>query len=108
MAALSTVFTVVISMYAAYAIARIRFVGQPGCSGSLLLVTQMFPHILLVIPLYPHASSGMGLFNTHAALVIAYTSFSLPFTIWLLRGFLRGDPARAGGAGRRDRRRIPC
>ena len=34
----------------------------------------------------------MGLFNTHAALVIAYTSFSLPFTIWMLRGFFEAIP----------------
>jgi ABC-type glycerol-3-phosphate transport system permease component len=89
-AALSTVFSVIVSMYAAYALARIKFPGRYAY-GLLLLVTQMFPHILLVIPLF-FIIRGLGLFNTHAALVIAYTAFSLPFTIWLLRGFFEAIP----------------
>jgi ABC-type glycerol-3-phosphate transport system permease component len=89
-AAISTFFTVVISMYAAYALARIRFPGRYAY-GLLLLVTQMFPHILLVIPLFL-IIQRLGLFNTHAALVIAYTAFSLPFTIWMLRGFFEAIP----------------
>ena len=59
--------------------------------GLLLLVTQMFPHILLVIPLFI-IIRNIGLFNTHAALIIAYTAFSLPFNIWLLRGFFEAIP----------------
>jgi ABC-type glycerol-3-phosphate transport system permease component len=89
-AAMSTVLSVVISMYAAYALARIRFHGR-GAFGLLMLVTQMFPHIMLVIPLFLIVQR-VGLFNTHAALVIAYTAFSLPFTIWLLRGFFEAIP----------------
>ena len=50
-AALSTIFSVCIAMYAAYAIARIQFPGRYAY-GLVLLVTQMFPHILIVIPLY--------------------------------------------------------
>ena len=89
-ATISTVLTVLISMYAAYAIARIRFPGQYAY-GLLLLVTQMFPHILLVIPLFL-IIQRLGLFNTHTALIVAYTAFSLPFTIWLLRGFFEAIP----------------
>ena len=90
-AAISTFCSVVISMYAAYAVARIRFRGRYAFS-MLLLVTQMFPHILLVIPLFLIIQK-LGLFNTHAALIIAYTAFSLPFTIWLLRGFFEAIPS---------------
>lgn len=89
-AALSTVASVVISMYAAYALARIRFPGRYAF-GLLLLVTQMLPHILVVIPLFL-ILQRVGLLNTHAALVLAYTSVSLPFTIWLLRGFFEAIP----------------
>ncbi len=89
-AALSTLLTVLISVYAAYAIARIRFRGR-GAYGILLLVTQMFPHILLVIPLFI-IIQRVGLLNTHAALIVAYTAFSLPFTIWMLRGFFEAIP----------------
>ena len=89
-AALSTVLSVVIAMYAAYAVARIDFPGR-RLFGLILLVTQMFPHILLVIPLFL-LIQRLGLFNTHAALVLAYTAFSLPFAIWLLRGFFEAIP----------------
>lgn len=89
-AAISTFLSVIVSMYAAYALARIRFPGRYAY-GLLLLVTQMFPHILLVIPLFI-IIRNIGLFNTHAALVIAYTAFSLPFNIWLLRGFFEAIP----------------
>lgn len=89
-ASVSTGCSVVISMYAAYAIARIRFHGRYAFS-LLLLATQMFPHILLVIPLFL-IIQRLGLFNTHLALIIAYTAFSLPFTIWMLRGFFEAIP----------------
>jgi ABC-type glycerol-3-phosphate transport system permease component len=89
-AGLSTIFSVVISMYAAYALARIRFRGR-NAFGLLMLVTQMFPHILLVLPLFL-IIQRIGLLNTHAALILAYTAFSLPFTIWLLRGFFEAIP----------------
>jgi multiple sugar transport system permease protein len=89
-AAISTAISVVISMYAAYAIARIHFPGRHAY-GLLLLITQMFPHILLVIPLFI-IIQRMGLLNTHLALIIAYTSFSLPFTVWLMRGFFEAIP----------------
>jgi ABC-type glycerol-3-phosphate transport system permease component len=89
-AALATFFSVFVGMYAAYAIARIRFVGR-YTFGMVLLVTQMFPQILLVVPLFL-IIQRLGLINTHAALVIAYTAFSLPFTIWLLRGFFEAIP----------------
>jgi ABC-type glycerol-3-phosphate transport system permease component len=89
-AAISTAVSVVISMYAAYAIARIHFPGRYAY-GLLLLITQMFPHILLVIPLFL-IIQRFGLLNTHLALIIAYTSFSLPFTIWMMRGFFEAIP----------------
>ncbi len=89
-AGLSTILSVIVSMYAAYALARIRFFGR-NAFGMLMLVTQMFPHILLVLPLFL-IIQRIGLLNTHAALILAYTAFSLPFTIWLLRGFFEAIP----------------
>ncbi|WP_342359573.1 carbohydrate ABC transporter permease [Terrarubrum flagellatum] len=89
-ASISTAMTVFVSVYAAYALARIRFFGR-GAYGIVLLITQMFPHILLVLPLFI-IIQRLGLFNTHAALIIAYTAFSLPFTIWMLRGFFEAIP----------------
>lgn len=89
-ASITTACSVIVSMYAAYAIARINFRGRYAF-GLVLLVTQMFPHIMLVVPLFL-IIQRLGLFNTHAALIIAYTAFSLPFSIWMLRGFFEAIP----------------
>ena len=56
-----------------------------------ILMTQMFPGILLVIP-YFSLMGAAGLLNTYPALVIAYTSFSLPFCTWMLKGFFDSIP----------------
>lgn len=99
-AAISTFFAVIVSIYAAYAIARIRFPGRYAY-GIMLLVTQMFPHILIVIPLFLIIRQ-FGLLNTHTALIIAYTAFSLPFSIWLLRGFFEAIPVELEDAAAID------
>lgn len=99
-AALSTICSVLIAMYAAYAIARIEFVGR-YTYGLVLLITQMFPHILLVIPLYL-LIQRMSMLNSHFALFLAYTAFSLPFTVWLLRGFFEAIPAELEEAAEID------
>lgn len=99
----STFLSVAIGMYAAYAIARIEFRGRYAF-GMLLLIAQMFPQILLVIPLFIVVQRA-GLLNTHIALIVAYAAFALPFTIWLLRGFFESipqeleDAAAVDGAG---------
>jgi ABC-type glycerol-3-phosphate transport system permease component len=99
----STFLSVAIGMYAAYAIARIQFRGRYAF-GMLLLIAQMFPQILLVIPLFIVVQRA-GLINTHVALIVAYSAFALPFTIWLLRGFFESipeeleDAAAVDGAG---------
>jgi multiple sugar transport system permease protein len=89
-ATITTVVTVAVSIYAAYAIARIRFRGR-NAFGLMLLITQMFPHIMLVLPLF-FIIRALGLFNTHLALIISYTAFSLPFSIWMLRTFFVAIP----------------
>lgn len=99
-ATITTVLSVVVSIYAAYAIARIKFRGRYAF-GMMLLVTQMFPHIMLVVPLF-FIIKKLGLFNTHAALIIAYTAFSLPFSIWMLRSFFQAIPVELEDAAAID------
>ncbi len=102
-ASVTTVITVGFAIYAAYAIARIRFRGR-FLIGMILLSTQMFPHVTLVLPLFL-IIRNLGLFNTHAALIIANVAFALPFAIWMLRGFFVSipeeleDAAAIDGAG---------
>ena len=99
-AVITMLLTVVISIYASYAIARLQFRGR-NAFGLVLLVTQMFPHIMLVLPLF-HIIKGIGLFNTHASLIISYTAFSLPFSIWMLRSFFAAIPAELEDAAAVD------
>ena len=89
-AAISTILALIVSMYAAYAMARIDFPGR-GLFGVALLVTQMFPGILFVIPLFLIIKE-LHLFDTHYALIIAYVAYSLPFSIWMMRGFFAAIP----------------
>jgi ABC-type glycerol-3-phosphate transport system permease component len=56
-----------------------------------MVATQMIPSILLLIT-YFKVVSWVGLYNTLTALVLAYTSFVLPFTTWLLKGYFDSVP----------------
>lgn len=102
-AAVTTLITVAFAIYAAYAIARLKFRGR-FLIGIILLMTQMFPHVTLVLPLFMIVRN-LGLFDTHAALIIANVAFSLPFAVWMLRGFFVSipeeleDAAAVDGAG---------
>ena len=102
-ASVTTAITVGFAIYAAYAIARIRFRGR-FLIGIVLLSTQMFPHVTLVLPLFL-IIRNLGLFDTHAALIIANVAFARPFAVWMLRGFFVSipeeleDAAAIDGAG---------
>lgn len=100
----STVISVLFSCLAGYGLARFRFPGR-GSFLTFLLMSQMFPSIMLLVPYYKIFQTT-GLVNTHAALVVTYVSFTIPFCTWMMYGYFRGIPAEldeaAGidGAGR--------
>jgi len=75
---------------AAYALARLRV---PGANRILLgvLATQMFPGIVIAIPLFL-VFSELGWIDSYPALVLTYLSFSLPIVIWILKGFFEAIP----------------
>jgi multiple sugar transport system permease protein len=75
---------------AAYALARLRV---PGSNKILLgvLATQMFPGIVIAIPLFL-VFSELGWIDTYPALVLTYLSFTLPIVIWILKGFFEAIP----------------
>lgn len=80
----------VIGSMAAYALARLRL---PGSSLILMMIlaTQMFPGIVIAIPLFL-VMSRLNLVDTHFALVVVYLSFTLPIVIWILKGFFESVP----------------
>ena len=59
--------------------------------GVTLLLLQMFPTILLLLPLFL-IFKNLGLVNTIYALIITYTAMNLPFSIWLVRSFFSTIP----------------
>jgi multiple sugar transport system permease protein len=79
-----------ISALAAYGLTRFAFPGR-DLYRRLILFTYMLPPILLFLPLHAVLTT-LGLVNSRAGLVFAYTSFCLPFAIWLLRAFFMGIP----------------
>jgi multiple sugar transport system permease protein len=87
----TTLIALAVGAAAAYALARLSV---PGGNRVLLLVlaTQMFPGIVIVIPLFILLSRA-GLIDTRPGLVIVYLSFVLPIVIWILRGFFEAIPA---------------
>jgi len=54
-------------------------------------MSQMFPSIMLLVPYYKIFQTT-GLVNTHAALIVTYVSFTIPFCTWMMYGYFRGIP----------------
>ena len=80
-----TLVGVSLASAAGYAFSRYRFRGrQSGLAG--LLITQMFPVTMLLLPLYVMLSK-LGLVNTFAGLIVAYSATAMPFCVWQMKGF---------------------
>ncbi len=87
---LVTLFSMVISSFAAYSLSR--FPSRLNTTiGFLILTTQMFPGTLLLLPIYMIFRS-MGLIDSHIGIIIAYTTFSLPVCIWMLKAYFDTVP----------------
>ncbi|MBD1380689.1 carbohydrate ABC transporter permease [Metabacillus arenae] len=89
-ATITTVYTVFIAAFAAYAIARMQFRGKAWILG-LVLSVSMFPQIATISPIYIFLKN-VGLTNSYLGLIIPYTTFALPLSIWLLVTFFRKIP----------------
>jgi len=76
---------------AAYAFSRFQFPGRQVLKFALLL-TYIFPAILLVTPLYS-LMHRLGLIDTYRALVLAYSTHTIPFCVWMLIGYFDAIPA---------------
>ena len=96
----TTVFAVFLSATCAYAISRFRFRGRSPAI-YLFLVAQMFPGVILLIPLYG-IFTGLHLIDTPWALVLSYATFAIPFCILMLKGFFDTIPYELEEAGRVD------
>ncbi|GGD84677.1 carbohydrate ABC transporter permease [Paenibacillus nasutitermitis] len=101
---LTTVFSMIISALGGYSMSRFRYRGRMTI-GYLILLTQMLPGSLLIIPLYI-IMKDYHLLNTHIGLVIAYATVAIPFCTWMLKGYFDSislsidEAAMMDGAGR--------
>ena len=81
----TTLVGLVLSVSAAYALSRFRFPGKQ-LGMQALLVTQMFPATLMLVPLYSLLQK-LHLLDSLTGLVLVYATSSLPFCVWMLKGY---------------------
>ncbi len=87
----STAFAVtILSSLSGYALSRFQFRGKYWII-ALMLITQMFPLVMLVAPIFKMLSP-LGLTNSLTGLVIVYTAFNVPFATFLMQSFFDGIP----------------
>lgn len=87
---LTTLFGISIACTAAYAFSRFRFTGrQAGL--FMFLVSQMFPGIMMMIPLYI-IMEALHLLDTMLGLILVYSTTSVPFSVWMLKGYFDTIP----------------
>lgn len=86
----STFASLACSVFAAYAIERLRFKGSKMV-GLGIFLAYLVPPSILFIPLAAIVYK-LGLFDTHWALILTYPTFLIPFSTWLLMGYFRSIP----------------
>jgi len=102
----ATAISLIIAVFAAYAVSRWRFRGRSVFT-TTVLSTQMFPGILFLLPLFlifinVTQITGIPLIGTRLGLVITYLTFSLPFSIWMLAGYFDSIPRDLDEAAKVD------
>ena len=78
------------SVFGAYSLSRFRYRGR-GTAGFLLLLTQMLPTAVLIVPLFV-LFNGVGLLDSRLGLILANAAITAPITVWLLKAFFDAIP----------------
>ncbi|MET7283754.1 carbohydrate ABC transporter permease [Kribbella sp. NPDC005582] len=87
---LTTILVLIVALPVSYALARFRSRLRPITNGWIL-VSQVFPVILIVIPLFM-ILRPLHLTNTIPGVVLVYLVWSLPFALWMLQGYVAAVP----------------
>ena len=98
-AGLSTLVSILLGAMAAYGMTR--FKSRYDGLALFILAMRMVPSIVLVIPFYLFYRQA-GLLDTVVGLAVTYLTFSLPFAIWMIRGFFAAVPYEIDEAARLD------
>lgn len=86
----TTLLTTAVSLLGAYSILRYRYPGRQKAA-RLVLLTYMFPHVALIVPMYQLAAD-FGMLGNPVTLIIVHTMLALPFCMWILQSFLEDIP----------------
>lgn len=78
------------SVTAAYSFSRFRFFGRSYLMKQFLVV-NMFPVVLLIIPLFIIMRRA-GLIDTYAGIIISHSTFAIPFSTWMMTGYMDAIP----------------
>ncbi|MFI9647640.1 sugar ABC transporter permease [Streptomyces sp. NPDC052040] len=96
----TTVIGVAIAATTGYAVSRMRFPGYKKFMW-LLLLTQMFPIAVLIVPMY-QIMSDLGLVDSYLGLILINSTTIVPYCAWLLKGYFDTIPFEIDEAGRVD------
>jgi len=99
-AGLTTALTILISVFAGYALARLRIKFRGVIMGSLLIVS-MFPQISIAGPVWTILQK-VGWLNSYQGIVIPYITLSLPLGVWIMASFFKDLPQELEDASRID------
>jgi multiple sugar transport system permease protein len=99
-AASATAASVIAGALGAYAISRMRFLGR-AVIGRLIVVAYLLPPSLLFIPLFI-VLQHLNLIDALGGLILAYLTFTVPFSTWMLIGHIRTIPSELDEAARID------
>jgi len=98
--------TIVISLYCAYAVSRMQFIGKT-LMPQLFLMAYLIPRTILFIPIYLMLAR-IGLLNSMWGLMLVYPTITIPYATWVLISYFQGTPremeeaAEVDGATRRQ------
>jgi arabinogalactan oligomer/maltooligosaccharide transport system permease protein len=100
-AVLTTILAVFLASTAAHALSRYRFRGK-RISTNFFLTSQMFPAVILLVPLFQLLAIRLGLLNTPWALVLAYATTAIPFSVLMLKSYFDTLPVELEEAAKID------
>jgi len=96
----TTVLTLIVSIFGAYSLSRFKYKGHR----SLILVfvsSQMLPRVLILIPFF-EVVRRLQLINTYIGIILSHSVITIPFTIWLLKGYFDDIPEALDDAAKMD------
>jgi multiple sugar transport system permease protein len=86
----TALLSTLVGSFAGYGFSRFSFRGRASLIG-IILASQMLPGVLLVGPYFKMLTS-VELYNTYPGLILAFTAITLPFSTWMLKGFIDSVP----------------